>query len=454
MRRLALSFGLGLAAVSLLGGCGDDAAGLPADAQAGMDATGDSPDAGLPTGMYPIAGLDPTLPIGDLAPVGAVVGNAAVVALGESVHTSGGYSAAKARLFRYLVEQKGYRVFAFETPRTAAEATGHYVATCSGTVRDALAGLFPVWANTATRDLLTWMCQYNQLHPTDPVWFYGFDIQQPWDDGAFLRNFFAQAAPADAAMLAMAIELCDGATAMSQDAYYMAHPNGPVDVTAPDNRACLFGLDAIDSYLATHEAALTAASSPDSVALAKMAARSLRAWQGEAYNYAGNPTASYAARDLGMADTFEALRALRFPTQKVVIWAHNYHISMHADEVTGDVPARSMGTNLKERLGDDYQPIGLVGYRVAINWPGVGCGDQPLPTAAQSVERMLHELGQAYLFVDLGFPGAAQPFLQPGGRYELGGAGITEVPARQFRALFYLDYSPAMQAIFWSVCRM
>jgi erythromycin esterase len=429
-----------------------DGFALLACALAGCD--GDAVQASMPMPVLPqgidrLAGTDPSLPDDDLAPLDSIVGDAPVVALGESVHTSGGYSAAKVRLFEHLVQRLNFRVFAFESPRTDAEKTASYVATCQGTPEQALRGLFSVWGNSSTRDLVTWMCQWNQQHPQDPVRLYGFDIQQPWDDGHALRAFLPRVGQAG---LLAGIAACEGATAESADAYYATHPQGPPPITAAQNQACLDGVAAIDEAFAAHEADIIAATSGEALTEARMATRSLRAWEGQVYH--SDVAASMAARDEGMADVFTALRALRFPDARVVVWAHNFHISAHQDEVEYPYDhAKSMGSFLKDRLGDSYRPVGLVGYHVDINWPGTGCGPMALPTAPDAVELLLHGLGEPSLLVDLG----ATPFFVPGESYELGGEteglGSHMVPSRAFRALVYLDHTPAMEALFWPPCQ-
>lgn len=140
-------------------------------------------------GVYPLWGLEPTLPTADLEPFGEIFGSASVVALGENVHTSGGFSQVKVRLIRYLIEEHGYRVVAFETPRTDAEGANTYVQTCQGTPKEALEHIFGVWANEATAGLMQWMCTWNQEHPSDPLLFLGFDVQQPWNDGPAAKQF-------------------------------------------------------------------------------------------------------------------------------------------------------------------------------------------------------------------------------------------------------------------------
>src|SRR5690349_13996770 len=66
-------------------------------------------------GVHVLDGISPTLPYSDLQPFQAIVGDATVVALGESTHTSAGYYQAKSRLIRYMVEELGFRVVFLES---------------------------------------------------------------------------------------------------------------------------------------------------------------------------------------------------------------------------------------------------------------------------------------------------------------------------------------------------
>src|SRR5687768_2854314 len=157
------------------------------------------PVAGLPAGVYELAGVAPTLPTTDLAPFRQIVGTTRFVALGESTHASTGYYQAKARLVRFMVEEMGFRVVVWETPWLDAQIATEYVRSCTGTPEAALSGMFTVWRDTSVRDLLRWLCEYNRGHPGDPVTFFGFDIQEPWRSAPAVRAFVQRAAPDQAA---------------------------------------------------------------------------------------------------------------------------------------------------------------------------------------------------------------------------------------------------------------
>ncbi len=102
----------------------------------------------------------------------------------------------------------------------------------------------------------------------------------------------------------------------------------------------------------------------------------------------------------------------------------------------------------------DYFPIGLVGYRVDINWPtgnGPTCQTLPLPTAKQDAELMLHNLNQQYLLVNLAAQGAGS-FFDPATFYGFDLDGSSGVLGEQFKALIFLDHSKAMSSLRWPDC--
>jgi erythromycin esterase len=436
-------------AMWLLAGCpqepGDD--GLLGD----DDSAGDD-DADLPAGIYAVDGIDVDLPFYDLAPLGEMTADADVIALGETIHTSGGYYRAKERLIRYLVEEEGVRAVAIESPWVAADEVADYVGDGEGAVEVAVVnGLFTVWAGEAMADLVEWLWSWNEANPSDPVVFFGFDIQQPWHDGEGLKEFVGDALPLEAATLDERIDRCNGAD--YGDAYeYYSDPSATA-VDEGDHVACLEVLDELALRFDDEEAALVAATSEEAMAYAWIHLVGLRSWEGEIYLYESDYVGSYAARDVGMADVFLRMWDLRAPGERVALWAHNWHIAAHTENmVASSVPATNMGGFLDDTLGDAYAPIGLLAYDISINWPGVMTGALNPPATDDNVAAMLHDLGHEYLLVDLEFPGTDEPFLIPGEPYRIGTAqsgADTLIPAEHYRGLFYLDDSPAMVGLGW-----
>lgn len=418
----------------------------------------------LPDGVTALTSTDPAAMTSDadLQPLVQMIGDATVVGLGESQHTSGGFHDVKSRLIRYLVENQGFRVFGLETPRLDAQPATDYVATCAGTVDDALKSIFPQHASTTMGDLFTWMCQYNQQHASDPVSFYGFDMQDPWAEGAALKAFFMKAAGTDGPTLASNLDLCDGVMYASRADYKAANPSGVATISSDQYMKCKNTVASTKSYLMTNQTALTAATSAAEFTLANMDLRAIDSWEDEAYDTANDVPKSYLDRDQAMADIFMALRALKFPDARTVLWAHNYHLANKVEAATGlrVYGVKGMGSFLKEQLGESYQPFALTGYSVDLDWymgPKVArCEYLSPPAAADSLETPLHALKQAALLVDLDAQNATKPLLDPNGTYSLGSIDtnilVDMVPHEQYRGLVYVDSSPPMNSVIWGPC--
>lgn len=418
---------------------------------AALDAGASDGGGSLPEGVFRIDGISPMLPREDLAPLGAMIGDASVVALGESVHTTRGYSEAKDRIFRYLVTELGFRVFAFESPRTAARSVGKYVSTCRGDARAALReGLFFVWGNQSVLDLVEWMCAWNRDHPDDPVRFTGFDTQQPWDDFPAIRSAISLAG-SEAARRFEALSVCEGSDATSVVEYYRG-PWG--QITPSENNACIAAIDAFEAYVAQERAALVAASSVPAVEELERALIGIRAFQLQQYfgrnnalNPRGNVGLSYESRDRGMAQTLLRQIDRDYPNERVVVWAHNSHIARAHDRVTGFYGgAKSLGTFMTEALGEAYYAVMLTGYEVSTNWPGVGIGPQPPVSDPSSLEAQLKGLGEPFVLVDLVGADLELPF-DPRARMSFAHYFGTAVPADQFQAVLYIEVVEMMRRL-------
>lgn len=122
----------------------------------------------------------------------------------------------------------------------------------------------------------------------------------------------------------------------------------------------------------------------------------------------------------------------------VVTWAHNFHVSKAPMENHG--LANTMGTFLSAMLGSKYFVVGLIGWQVSYDQPGLcGTGRQP---ASASLEAKLHGLGEDHLLSD---PKVASPVFDPGTAMPVGGFLI--VPQDHYDAFVFLEESPQMTPV-------
>jgi erythromycin esterase-like protein len=120
-------------------------------------------------------------PSSDLELLANWLGDARVIGLGESLHGVDDFHRLAHRIFAYLVEQRGFTVFALEVNQAHAARLDEFV---QGQ-RDDLDALLAerwwvaaVFYDQALRDLLVWMRQYNRT-AQHPIHFAGFDFKQP-----------------------------------------------------------------------------------------------------------------------------------------------------------------------------------------------------------------------------------------------------------------------------------
>ncbi len=373
-------------------------------------------------GVHELAGYDPALASGDLAPVAAAVASADIVGLGEAAHASAGFIGFKIRLSRELVERHGFRAVMWETPRVPARKLDAYVQTCAGDPADAVEkGLDPIWADTLTREFARWLCEWNKAHPDDRVQVHGFDVQDPASDRAELEQFFAEASPGDAKSWMAPLAACE----------------------QQDYQACKDGLATVWTRLRDREAELAAHSSPSALATARIALTSYEAWQHE--SMISDYAKSFEARDIGMAKVVQKLRDLHFPGKKALVWAHNIHVVKNHETVQESWvggPIVTQGTQLDRDLGPGrYRTLALIGLDVWLDRPGQKGQVVPTPSPA-SLEERLDELGKRALFVDLRDPAVSQ-VVPPGRLFELGAPGVEiHAPAANYDGLVYLEHSP------------
>ncbi|MFC5959580.1 erythromycin esterase family protein [Streptomyces pratens] len=111
----------------------------------------------------------------DLDALGLMVEGADVVGLGEATHGSRDFFRMKHRLFRYLVEEKGFRAISLELPWSSGVRINDYVVNGEGGLediaREEFQGSYRAWRNQDYLDLIEWMRDHNRRHPHDPVYF-------------------------------------------------------------------------------------------------------------------------------------------------------------------------------------------------------------------------------------------------------------------------------------------
>jgi len=336
----------------------------------------------------PLATTEPGGTRDDLAAFEKAVGDARIVSLGEATRGTREFSQLKHRLFEYLVNEKGFTVFALEANWSESRLLDRYIKFGDGNAKTLLAGMaFWTWNTEEVLDLIEWIRSYNQApgdHPTLSI--AAFDMQRAHAAGAMVLEYLGRYSPDDVNPTAEAYteaQMLDTRRAQIYDD----------QAKAVADRAA-----AVLKIFDVKRTALTAASSSEAWRDARQAAAIV--YQSCAMRIPGKGP---AYRDEAMAGNVEWLRQ-QHPNEKVVLWAHNAHVSLGA----GADGLKSMGAWLRERYGKQMYVVGFAFRQGRLRAIGMENGKSTAlsvysaaPSPEGSGDAILSAAGMPLLFLDM-----------------------------------------------------
>lgn len=358
----------------------------------------------LKANAVPLSTVDPTVDLGDLAPLGAMIGRARLVGFGEGTHGTHEFQLMKHRVLEYLVRQQDFTAFALEASWPEANALDRYVRTGAGEPAVLLANLyFWTWNTQEVLDMIRWMRAYNAgVSPDRQVGFYGFDMQYAGTAIDNVTAFFHRADPSQVAMID---------TAYACLTPYRNHglrvPSAMYSQVSADVRtACAGSVARPYVLLAGAAARYTAATSQVDYAEALQSARIVVQWE-DVFHLTSSAEIN-ATRDRYMAENVGWLIGQRPTGTRMMLWAHNLHVSRSPNW---------MGSHLAATFGADYVNAGFAfgtgtfnAYSVAADGTSAGLlGPQTAPpVAAGSVEAYAMATGLPEFLLDARqIPGAS-----------------------------------------------
>ncbi len=278
------------------------------------------------------SGTHLSLPHTDLAVLRGLIGDARVVALGENTHGTRDFFEMKARILRFLVEQMGFNAFLIEATWPESNRLDRYVRTGEGDSRTLLTGLyFWTWRTESVLEMIEWMRSHNAAG--GGVGFYGFDMQYP---GMALDNVIRYVADVDPARVPATRTRLDCLVRYANDAQGRFPTARYVDAGANFQRQCADSMRAeVTRMLASRATYVTASS----VKEFELALQSLRV----ALQY-HSMIVGEQSRDRSMAINTAWWVDHLGPHSKVVVWAHNFHVSTFPG---------AQGRWLRERFGNE-----------------------------------------------------------------------------------------------------
>jgi erythromycin esterase len=320
----------------------------PAAASPSADA-GEAGAAGVPAAVAdymreharPLQTIEPGGERGDLAWLRDAVRGARIVGLGEQTHGTHEHARLKHRLVEALVRDAGFTAFAIEAPMLEIADLDLYGKTGAGDPeRDAASLGFWCWKTEEVLDLVRWIRAYN-ADPTTKrkVSLYGFDMQKTPRATAVLLDYLARVDGARArrarkvlATFADPFVMADYATRWMKDADAIA------ELLAETQR-----------FLAEKGSERARKTDPEALATAVQATRILQQYLTmERSDKPGNE------RDRAMAENVRWALDHEGEDGKVIVWAHNGHISAEAE-----ARFAPLGHHLRTFLGEAYTAVGL-----------------------------------------------------------------------------------------------
>lgn len=329
----------------------------------------------------------------DLQFLKPILGNRRIVQLGESSHGVGTFDAMKARLIRFLHQEMGFEVLAFESCIYQCWDTNERLSSMNGQTA-MLNSINGVWWAKETVPLFDYLV--SQAGTARPLILAGVDMKQSTGNfvrrPAFLRDVVAKVDPSYAVEVeALDKQYIQAFQTMGYQSFLDAHK--------AESKA---GYTKLITFLDAHRTELDAAyaSRLDIPIVARQAAWSIRM----TLDYLDEklPDDRMSGRDLAMADNLEALITKAYPGKKVILWAHNGHI---ANQFSRDISGmglfvNSMGTVIADRHRDDLYTIGLYMYRgtTCTNTKRAIAVKPPMPN---SLEALFYQAHRKFPFVDL-----------------------------------------------------
>ena len=324
------------------------------------------------------------------------VANRRVVQLGESGHGVREFSQLKVRLVKYLHEQLGFDVIAFESSlfecfmadaAIGLDAPLQVLDSC----------VFPVWRTEEVLELFDYLERTRAT--SRPLRLAGFDTQISSRLMSLRRPEFLgdMVRPLDPAygdyVQAIDIEFLDN--------YQRALAGRNFYVVGNRDRF-VAEYDSLASYLVANrtELATLADGGDRDVGVAIQTARSMVAFVEQ---LAGEGFGAIEARDDGMAANLRFLLDELYPSGRVIVWAHNFHVRHANEEVEPAPQPRTMGAEIDALLGDDLYSIGLYMY-TGVAATNDGLPYEVAPATSGSLASILYRARRRWSFVDLTNP--------------------------------------------------
>ena len=344
-----------------------------------------------------------------------LVGDAHLVLIGEASHGTSEFYAARARMTRRLIEEKGFCAVAAEADWPDAYRVNRYVRGHSrdATAEEALRGFerFPtwMWRNAAVLDFVGWLREHNDRSGDDErakTGFYGLDLYSLYRSAHEVISYLDRVEPAAAARARERYACFDHFSQDDAQGYGFAAAFGAGESC---ERAVVEQLVDLQRH-ALEYARRDGLIAQDELFYAEQNARTVQAAEEYYRTMFSGRVSSWNLRDRHMAATLDALAGhlgrQRGTPAKIVVWAHNSHVG---DARATEAAARgeaNIGQLVRERHPGGCRLLGFTTYSgtvtAASDWDGPAERKWVRPALPDSIEELLHEAGEKEFLLPIG----------------------------------------------------
>ncbi|MEK4360170.1 erythromycin esterase family protein [Paenibacillus sp. FSL M7-1455] len=300
----------------------------------------------------------------DLAFLKPILKDKTVVSLGENFHRVAEYSSMKTRLIKYLHEELGFDVIAFESGLGDSFMTYENAGTLSS--KEMMErSIFPVWHSKETLALFDYIKQ--QRSKGKPLYLAGYDMQFT---SAYLTQWIAEwIAEVDPQR---GRDYFQFELQAMTDYYKVINEYGLDNGNTPKAKQEIQKVK--DQYEPQYKALIQfikenkkqlAAAYPENPRIVDVAVKTLEDRIKFIEMGLYDTKESYEFRDRIMADNVEWLTKVMYPGKKVILWAHNDHLAKNTSKMSVKEQGKwinsftSMGELLHKKLKDKEYVIGL-----------------------------------------------------------------------------------------------
>lgn len=322
----------------------------------------------------------------DLEAFGQAAGDARVVVIGEATHGTREIFQLRHRLLEYLVKEKGFTVLAIEANWPESDVANRYITTGEGTPQAALAAMyFWTWCTDEFVAIIEWMREFNKTcRRHQSLSFTSFDMQAYDLARHRVLTYMKRHDQRHAVTVEQAYSALDKL-------------NAPL-LADCDSEEVANEVDSVVGLLERRQLALISKSSTaafrDILQMSRIVAQAARLrTKGVDLGY----------RDQMMAKNIDWILNDAHPKEKVILWAHNAHVSL-----APTIQCRPTGSWLRAALGSQMYVLGCAistGSVRAITFEkghSIGPAESVIPPSAPgSGTATLSAVGDPMFFLDL-----------------------------------------------------